>query len=90
MNPKCINLYCDRCYNKVGERIVGATGDTSDTISVKIRGQRRRAYVVTNIASVHCDFCDHAGPPLPSLLTVQDIRDGRRPEPCDEDLSKAA
>lgn len=69
-----MNLYCERCGNKIGERNSGKDGLSVDTISIKIRGARRRVYVVQVMQSIDCDYCCHVGPPFPSVLSVAEMR----------------
>ena len=62
-----MDLFCERCQNKIGETRLDAEGVEVVCISVKIRGKRRREYVVQQIYSVTCDWCEHIGKPFPVL-----------------------
>ena len=51
-------LVCGDCGNTIGIREGGQVN-----ISVKIRGERRREYVVSQIDAVRCDHCGRTGQP---------------------------
>ena len=65
MSMKTVQAHCEKCHNIVGEVFRDASGNESTRISIKIRGHRRRVYVVQNIQTVVCDWCGHEGKPLP-------------------------
>jgi len=64
----CVSLYCEKCHNLVGETFLNEQGVRCTRISIKIRGARRRTYIVERILFVHCDWCGHEGCPLPMAL----------------------
>ncbi len=63
-----MHLFCEKCHNIVGETATDDSGAAVVKISFKVRGGRRRVYVVESIASVQCDYCGHLGKPLPGVL----------------------
>ena len=63
-----MHLFCEKCHNIVGETAHGEDGAPCAKISVKIRGRRRRVYIVSAITCVTCDYCEHTGRPLPGLV----------------------
>lgn len=58
-------LRCESCLNIVGEAGETADGMPCVRISLKIRGARRRTYVVEGLSGVVCERCGHQGKPLP-------------------------
>ena len=64
-------LHCESCHQIVGEACVNDLGEDCIKISIKVRSDERRVYVVSAVHSVTCR-CGHAGPPLPAALPVED------------------
>lgn len=63
-----MHLFCEKCHNLVGETGVDVAGHACVKISFKVRGAKRRIYIVKAIMSVECDYCGHCGKPLPGVL----------------------